>query len=57
MSWWGGSVPAGGIVTILQSLGAKGLATFATTTAGLALLEAGCLVREEIIVCSSEPYD
>ena len=52
--WWGGNVPAGGIVAILQSLGAAGLATFASTKAGTALLAAGCLVREEIIVCSSE---
>ena len=52
--WWGGNVPAGGIVAILQSLGAAGLAAFASTKAGTALLAAGCLVREEIIVCSSE---
>ena len=55
MSWWGGSVPAGGIVAILQSLGAKGLASFAMTTVGQALLAAGCLIREEIDECSSEP--
>ena len=47
MPWWGGAVPAGGIVAILQPL--------AMAIAGLALLEAGCLVREEIIVCSTEP--
>ena len=50
MSWWGGSVPAGGIVAILQSIGAKGLAAFAGTYAGQALLVAGCLEK----VCSSE---
>ena len=45
--WWGGAVLAGGIVAILQPL--------AMAIAGLALLEAGCPVREEIIVCSTEP--
>ena len=42
-------------MAILQLLGANGLAIFALTEAGAALLAAGCLVREEIIVCSSEP--
>ena len=42
-------------MAILQSLGATGLATFASTYAGQALLACRCLVREEIIVCSSEP--
>ena len=52
MSLWGGSVPAGGIVAILQSLGAQGLASFATTKAGAALLAAGCLELKEVEVCS-----
>ena len=52
MSWWGGSVPAGGIIAFLQSLGAKGLASFASTYAGKALLAAGCLELKEVEVCS-----
>ena len=52
MSWWAGSVPAGGIVAILQSIGAKGLASFASTYAGQALLAAGCLEQLEVEVCS-----
>ena len=43
MSWWGGSVPAGGIVAYLQSIGAQGLTAFAKTDAGWGLLEAGCI--------------
>ena len=52
MSWWGGNVPAGGIIAILQSLGAKGLASFASTYAGQALLACGCLEQIEVEVCS-----
>ena len=52
MSWWGGSVPAGGIVAILQSIGATGLAAFARTDAGKALVVAGCLELLEVEVCS-----
>ena len=47
MSWSavanGGGVPAGGLVAYLQSLGAAGLTSFATTAAGQALVAAGCL--------------
>ena len=50
MSWWGGNVPAGGIIAFLQSLGAKELASFASTYAGQALLVCGCM--EKIEVCS-----
>ena len=52
MSWWGGSVPAGGIVAYLQSIGATGLTAFAGTYAGKALVAAGCLEHLEVEVCS-----
>ena len=45
MAWWGGGVPAGGIVAYLQSIGATGLAAFATTDAGQDLVVAGCLEK------------
>ena len=48
MSWWEGS----SIIAILQSLGAKGLASFAMTKPGQALLAAGCLELKEVEVCS-----
>ena len=41
MPWWGGGVPAGGIVN-----------AFAGTYAGKALLAAGCLELLEVEVCS-----
>ena len=52
MLWWGGGVPAGGIVAILESLNANRLASFASTYAGKALLAAGCLELKEVEVCS-----
>jgi hypothetical protein len=48
MSWSaianGGGVPAGGLVAYLQSLGTMGLAGFAKTQAGLALIAVGCII-------------
>ena len=52
MPWWGGGVPAGGIVAILQSIGAAGLASFAKTYPEQALVVAGCLELLEVEVCS-----
>ena len=52
MSWWGGNVPATGIIAFLQSIGAQGLTVFASTYPGQALLAAGCLEQMEVEVCS-----
>ena len=51
MSWYGGSVPASGLVAYLQSLGAAGLTSFATTATGQALVVLGCLSQIEEDEC------